>query len=71
MTAKDLQYSQQGIIIGFLDEIIARKLLSMGVMLGNQITIVRKAPLGNVFYTKIDGINIALRENEMKGIEVA
>ena len=71
MTAKDLQYSQQGIIIGFLDEIIARKLLSMGVMLGNQITIVRKAPLGSVFYAKIDGINIALRENEMKGIEVA
>jgi Fe2+ transport system protein FeoA len=70
MTAKELRYTQQGIIIGFSDENIAKKLLSMGFMLGNQITIIRKAPLGNVFYAKIDGINIALRDNEMKGIEV-
>jgi Fe2+ transport system protein FeoA len=70
MTAKELRYRQQGIIIGFSDENIAKKLLSMGFMLGNQITIVRKAPLGNVFYAKIDGINIALRDNEMKGIVV-
>jgi Fe2+ transport system protein FeoA len=71
MLATGLSFWQNGIIIGFSDEKIAQKLLSMGIMLGNQIKLIRKSPFGGVFYVKIDGVNIALRENELKGIEVA
>jgi Fe2+ transport system protein FeoA len=64
-------FLEEKIIIGFDNERVAQKMLSMGFMVGNKITILRKAPFSKVFYVKIDGINIALRNNELAAVKVA
>ena len=57
-------------IRGFSDDRMASKLLSMGVLPGSQIRIVRIAPLHGGYYVQINGLNIALRVNEAESIIV-
>lgn len=53
---------------GFKDQQVASKLLSVGILPGSQLQIIRKAPSGFVFFIKVDGISIALRQNELESI---
>jgi ferrous iron transport protein A len=55
-------------VVGFKDQQIASKLLSVGILPGSQLQIVRRAPGGFVYYLKVDGISIALRQNELQSI---
>lgn len=57
-------------IKGFADERIAAKLLSMGILPGARIRIVRIAPLHGGYYLQINGQNIALRVKEAESIIV-
>jgi Fe2+ transport system protein FeoA len=38
--------------------------MSMGVLPGVQIEMVRKSPFGDAFYIKVDGVRLALRKEE-------
>ncbi len=55
-------------VLGFTDQHIASKLLSIGILPGSQLQIIRKAPGGVVYYLKVDGVSIALRQNELQAI---
>ncbi|MFZ4542552.1 MAG: FeoA family protein [Saprospiraceae bacterium] len=61
---------EHAMIVRYSDEKVAGKLISMGMMPGSQLMMIRKAPFGGGYYVRIDGINVALRENEMKSIVV-
>ncbi len=55
-------------VTGFKNQQVASKLLSVGILPGSQLQIIRKAPNGYVFYIKVDEISIALRQNELDAI---
>jgi len=68
---KRLLYREKGALFtvtGFKNQQVASKLLSVGILPGSQLQVIRKAPNGFVFYTKVDGISIALRQNELDAI---
>ena len=52
-------------IVGFQDPQIAGKLLSMGILPGDAIRLVRQAPFGGVWYVQADNLLIALRKKEV------
>ncbi len=55
-----------GIVAGFSDLSLGSKLMSMGILPGSHLHIVRKAPLGSGFYVQVDDRQyIALRKREL------
>ncbi len=70
MTAYELHFLQKSTILHFSEESIEKKFISMGIVPGSRIEIMRKAPLGGALYAKIDGLIIALRNSEAKSIVV-
>ncbi len=59
-----LKVGMQGKIAYFIDDIIAGKLITMGILPGSMVHVVRKAPFKGGIYLKIDGGNIVLRYQE-------
>lgn len=57
-----------GTIVQFLDNNIAGKLMTMGVLPGSKVSVIRKAPFKGGLYLKIDGNNMVLREGEAETI---
>lgn len=57
-------------IKGFTDDLIASKLMAMGVLPGSVIRIIRRAPMDGGYYLQINGQNIALRVKEAESIIV-
>ncbi len=47
---------------------MASKLMSMGVLPGSQINLIRKAPLGGAWYVRVDNKVIAMRAKEINCI---
>ena len=68
--ATQLLPGAHAMIVRYNDEKVAGKLISMGMMPGSKILMIRKAPFGGGYYVRIDGVNLALRENEVKSIVV-
>lgn len=57
---------QIGTIVQFTDERLASKLLSMGILPGSQLELVRRAPLGGGWYVKVENRQyVALRKQEL------
>ncbi len=63
-TIPDLKQHESARMIAFSDPAMAGKLTAMGVLPGTRIEMVRRAPFGNAYYVKADGIRLALREEE-------
>lgn len=61
----------RGVIISFTDELISSRLMTMGILPGCKIELMRKAPLRGGFYIKFDNQRIALRSVEAASIVVA
>lgn len=57
-----------GRIDHFTDELIAGKLMTMGVLPGSKVQVVRIAPFKGGFYLKVDGSNMVLRKQEADNI---
>ncbi len=55
-------------VMGFKNQQVASKLLSVGILPGSQLQVIRKAPNGYVYFIKVDDISIALRQNELDAI---
>ncbi len=51
-----------------MDNVIAGKLTTMGVLPGSDVRVIRKAPFKGGIYLKIDGHNMVLREQEAAAI---
>lgn len=64
----NLKDGQKGTIHHFTNDHMASKLLSMGVLPGKCIRLIRRLPFGGGLYIKIDNQNIALREDEARNI---
>ena len=64
ISALELVKREKGIVCGFADDCFARKYLSMGILPGSQVELVRKAPVGQTCYFKIDGRSLAVRKKE-------
>ncbi|HFA47485.1 MAG TPA: ferrous iron transport protein A [Bacteroidetes bacterium] len=63
-----LKKGMKGKIARFTDEMMAGKLMCMGVLPGSLVKVIRKAPFHGGFYLKIDGYNMVLREQEAANI---
>ncbi|MEH0154319.1 FeoA family protein [Limibacter armeniacum] len=66
----NLRAGEKSTIVGFADDNIASKLIEMGLFPGSDVTMVRKAPFGGVFYLKVAGNNFAIRKEEANCIKI-
>ncbi len=60
----------KGTIDHFSSDEIARKLMSMGVLPGESIELIRKAPFGGGWYIKVGQRCLALRKQELVCIKM-
>ena len=67
-TISDLKLNESAKAIAFTDPALAGKLTAMGVLPGTRIELVRPAPFGKAYYIKVDGVRLALREEEAASI---
>jgi len=67
-TLNQLQLGEQGIIDTFSDEQAGCKLMTMGILPGSKVKIVRKSPLGGAIYLKMNHQQFAIRNKEAECI---
>lgn len=63
-----LKDGENGILTEFLDNKIACKLMSMGILPGKDIALIRRVPFGGGLYVKVAGQNFAIREEEARSM---
>lgn len=63
-----LKDGENGILTEFLDTKIACKLMSMGILPGKEIALIRRVPFGGGLYVKVAGQNFAIREEEARSM---
>ncbi|MDX1941471.1 MAG: FeoA family protein [Saprospiraceae bacterium] len=63
-----LKPGKSGIVSQFSDDQLGSKLLTMGVLPGSQVEIVREAPFGGGVVIKVDNNYLALRKQEAECI---
>ncbi|MCV6631100.1 MAG: ferrous iron transport protein A [Flavobacteriaceae bacterium] len=69
-TIADLKEGEQGIIKELSLETIPIKLLEMGCLPGNEVTLLHIAPLKDPLYLLVDGSRIAIRKQTAKEIDI-
>ncbi len=59
-------------IIGFgvCDKLYRQRLLTMGLTIGTEFSVLRKAPLGDPVHIEIRGSSLSLRKKEANGLEI-
>lgn len=57
-----------GTIREFTDDKMASKMLSMGILPGKILKLIRRAPFGGGLYLKVGDNNIAVRDTEAQNI---
>lgn len=71
MTLAQLKQGQTGRICGLLrDDEITLRLAELGFMEGQQVVVLRKAPLGDPVSVRIMDYEICLRKSEASGIQI-
>ena len=60
----NLKVGEQGTIHHFNDEIIALKLMEMGCLPGEMVTLERLAPMGDPIAISVAGYSLSLRKSE-------
>ena len=63
-----LKTGDKGTISHFTDDEVAGKLMSMGILPGNPVKVVRIAPFNGGYYLWVDGTNLVLRTEEAQCI---
>lgn len=69
-TILDLSIGQSAKIKNFGDDQVALRLISLGMIPGYQITLIRKSLFSGSFYLKFHNQRIAIRRDEAKSIYV-
>ena len=67
-TVASLKEGETGVILSYSNDKVACKLLSMGVLPGKTLRLIRKAPFGGGFYLKVEEHILAIRESEASNI---
>jgi ferrous iron transport protein A len=74
MTLKDLQFGDRAKVAGFLEasggNAYRRKLLSMGLTPGAEISVTRVAPMGDPVEIRVRGFALSLRREEAATLNV-
>lgn len=63
-----LKEGNTGRISHFTNEQIAGKLVTMGILPGSSLRVVRIAPFNGGYYLKVDGMSIVVRNDEASNI---
>ncbi len=67
----DIAINQIVKIISFKQKMIAQKLITMGVIPGKEIEILRKAPFNGAYYIRVSDLYFAIRKEEAQTIIIA
>ena len=70
VTVAHLKRGQRGIIKDISAEVIPLKLLEMGCLPGNEVTLVQTAPFKEPMYLNINGSHLAIRKETALNIEI-
>lgn len=70
LTIADLQKGQRAIIKEFSLETVPLKLLEMGCLPGNEVSLVQQAPFRDPLYLNINGSHLAIRKDTATQIEI-
>ena len=72
MKLKDMDIGQTCRVTGYTceDRAYRQKLLQMGLVRNTELTIVRKAPLGDPIEIRLPGFNLTLRKTESDALDV-
>lgn len=68
ISLNQLPLGELGTVAAFASELLASRLMAMGILPGTKISVVRKAPFGGGWYVQADGISLALRTREVNSI---
>lgn len=68
MTLSDLKAGQQGRIKGFETSELELKLMEMGCIPGELVTVEKVAPLGDPISIRVAGYSLSLRKDEARQI---
>ena len=66
----ELKLKQRGIIVSYSDYELSLKLMEMGCVPGEEIEVVRIAPLGDPIAISVSGYVLTLRKNEAATIKL-
>ena len=69
-TLADLDLGEYAVIDSFTDKEISIKLLEMGCLPGEKISVVRFAPLGDPIAVSVSGYLLSMRKDEAASVEV-
>ena len=69
-TINALKKGEKAIIIDFDIDLIPLKLLEMGCLPGNEVTLLQIAPFGDPLYLDINGSHLAIRVETASEIEI-
>jgi len=70
LTIASLKKGQRAIIKDFSVDVVPLKLLEMGCLPGNEVTLVQIAPFNDPLYLNINGSHLAIRRETACNIEV-
>lgn len=70
LTISSLKRGQRAIIKEFSVDVVPLKLLEMGCLPGNEVTLVQIAPFNDPLYLNINGSHLAIRRETASKIEV-
>ena len=65
-----MKVGESAIIVSFTDELMSLKLLEMGCIPGEMVTLERKAPLGDPIAISVSGYLLSLRIDEAATVQV-
>lgn len=69
-TLSDLEVGKVGVLDTYAISPLHKKMLSMGLLPGQSIAVLRRLPFKGSLYVQIDGRNLAFRHEEAKQIRV-
>lgn len=70
LTIASLKKGQLAIIKDFSVDVVPLKLLEMGCLPGNQVSLVQTAPFNDPLYININGSHLAIRRETACNIEI-
>ncbi|MBY7899489.1 ferrous iron transport protein A [Vibrio fluvialis] len=72
MKLSDLNAGESGLILGLngLSTDVRKKLMVMGLLPNTQVTLIRRAPMGDPLQVEVRGVSIAVRESIAAAIDV-
>ncbi len=69
-TVAQLKSGESGIIKEFANDLLPIKLLELGCLPGNAVTLIAVAPLNDPLYINVNGAHIAIRRAMAERIEI-